>query len=211
MPESAVWPWLTLIGLGALHGANPGMGWLFAVALGRHRGSRSEVLGALCPIILGHLLSTAIVAGLILLLGFVVDQSLIRKVSGLFLVGWGLYHQIFGHRHPVRVGMTVGFLGLLFWSFLLATAHGAGMMLVPALIPLCLANTPAKDLVEGGSLLIATAAISVHALSMLLVTGVIAVIVYEGASLDFIRRGWINLDLLWTAALVLAGLILIMT
>ncbi|MEM7044904.1 MAG: hypothetical protein AAF543_19025 [Pseudomonadota bacterium] len=211
MAESALWPWLTLIGLGMFHGANPAMGWLFAVALGQHRGSRSEVLHALPPIAIGHFLSTAIVAGLIVLFGFVVDHGLIQKVSGALLIGWGVYHQIYGHRHRVRVGMTAGFLGLVFWSFLMATAHGAGMMLVPALIPLCLADTPAKDLVEGGSLAIAASAITVHALAMLVVTGAIALIVYEWIGLAFLRRGWINLDLLWTVALVLAGLILILT
>ena len=211
MTESAAWPWLTLIGLGMFHGANPAMGWLFAVALGQHRGSRSEVLGALAPIAIGHLFSTAIVAGLIVFFGFLVDHSLIRKASGILLIGWGVYHQIYGHRHRVRVGMTTGFLGLVLWSFLMATAHGAGMMLVPALIPLCLSGTPAAELVEGGSLLIAALAISLHALAMLLVTGVIAVIVYEWVGLGFLRRGWINLDLLWTAALVLAGLILFLT
>lgn len=211
MAETALWPWLTLIGLGMFHGANPAMGWLFAVALGQHRGSRNQVLAALPPIAIGHLLSTIIVAGLIVILGFVVDHGLIQKISGLLLIGWGVYHQICGHRHKVRVGMTTGFVGLVFWSFLMATAHGAGMMLVPALIPLCLSGTPAKDLVEGGSLLIATAAIAVHAFSMLAVTGIIAWIIHEWVGLAFLRRGWINLDLLWTAALVLAGLILVAT
>ena len=211
MAESAVWPWLTLIGLGMFHGANPAMGWLFAVALGQHRGSRREVLAALPPIAIGHLLSTVVVAGLIVLFGFVIDHGLIQKGSGLLLIGWGVYHQIYGHRHRVRVGMTTGFVGLVFWSFLMATAHGAGMMLVPALIPLCLSGTPAKELVEGGSLLIASAAIGVHGLAMLVVTGIIAIIVYEWVGLDFLRRGWINLDLLWTAVLVLAGSILLLT
>ncbi len=210
MTESALWPWLTLIGLGMFHGANPAMGWLFAVALGLHRDSRREVLGALAPIAIGHLLSTAIVAGLIVLLGFWIDHGLIRKLGGILLIGWGIYHQIYGHRHRVRVGMTTGFLGLVFWSFLMATAHGAGMMLVPALIPLCLSGTPAADLVAGGSLLIAALAISLHALAMLVVTGIIAVIVYEWVGVEFLRRGWINLDWVWTTALVLTGLFLIL-
>lgn len=210
MAESAAWPWLTLIGLGMFHGVNPAMGWLFAVALGQHRNSRGEVLAALPPIAIGHFLSTIVIAGLIVTLGFVVDRSLIQKVSGLLLIGWGVYHQIYGHRHRVRVGMTAGFSGLIFWSFLMATAHGAGMMLVPALIPLCLADTPAKTLVEGGSLLIATLAITVHALAMLLVTGVIALVVYEWVGLAFLRYGWINLDLLWTTVLIVAGLLLIL-
>ncbi|MGI9485940.1 MAG: hypothetical protein ACR2RF_08680 [Geminicoccaceae bacterium] len=211
MEADASWAWLTLIGLGMFHGANPAMGWLFAVALGLHRGSRREVLGALTPIAIGHLLSTAIVAGLIVLLGFWVDHGLIRKFGGILLIGWGIYHQIYGHRHRVRVGMTTGFLGLIFWSFLMATAHGAGMMLVPALIPLCLSGTPAAELLVGGSLLIAALAIGLHAFAMLVVTGVIAVIVYEWIGLDFLRRGWINLDLLWTAALIATGLFLLLT
>ncbi|MGI9500626.1 MAG: hypothetical protein ACR2P3_11340 [Geminicoccaceae bacterium] len=211
MTDGEVWPWLTLIGLGMFHGANPAMGWLFAVALGLHRGSRSEVLGALTPIAIGHVLSTAIVAGLIVLLGFWIDHALIRKLGGILLIGWGIYHQIYGHRHRVRVGMTTGFIGLIFWSFLMATAHGAGMMLVPALIPLCLSGTPAAELLSGGSFLIAALAIGLHGVAMLLVTGIIAVVVYEWVGLDFLRRGWINLDWLWTAALVATGLFLFST
>ncbi|MGI9509898.1 MAG: hypothetical protein ACR2QJ_11200 [Geminicoccaceae bacterium] len=211
MADAAVWPWLTLIGLGMFHGANPAMGWLFAVALGLHRNSRRAVLDALLPIAIGHMLSTAVVAGLIVLLGVWIDHGLIRKLSGLVLIGWGVYHQVYGHRHRVRVGMTTGFLGLVLWSFLMATAHGAGMMLVPALIPLCLSGTPAAELLSGGSFLIAALAIGLHGLAMLLVTGVIAVVVYQWAGVDFLRRGWINLDLLWTLALVVTGLVLLLT
>lgn len=211
MIDGAVWPWLTLIGLGMFHGANPAMGWLFAVALGQHRDSRGAVLGALAPIAIGHLLSTTIIAGLIVILGLVIDHGLLRKMSGLLLIGWGIYHQFRGHRHRAQLGMTAGFTGLIVWSFLMATAHGAGMMLVPALIPLCLTGTPAAELVEGGSLLIAALAIGLHALAMLLAMGVIAVIVYEWIGLGSVHRGWINLDLLWTAALVMAGLILVLT
>ncbi|MGI9419329.1 MAG: hypothetical protein ACR2RA_15995 [Geminicoccaceae bacterium] len=211
MAESLVWPWLTLIGLGMFHGANPAMGWLFAVALGLHRGSRREVIAALPPIAIGHFLSTVIVAGLIVVLGVVVDHVLIQRLAGLLLIGWGVYHQVYGHRHRVRVGMTTGFAGLVFWSFLMATAHGAGMMLVPALIPLCLSGTPGADLLEGGSLVTAALAISLHALAMLAVTAVIAIVVYEWVGVAFLRRGWINLDLVWTAALILAGMILLLT
>jgi hypothetical protein len=186
------------------------MGWLFAVALGLHRGSRAVVWAALPPIAIGHFLSTAVVAGVVVLLGAVIDHQLIRWLGGVLLIGWGIYHQIYGHRHRVRVGMTAGFLGLTFWSFLMATAHGAGLMLVPALIPLCLAATPAKDLLAGGSIVVAIAAISLHGLAMLLITGMIALSVYQWFGLAFLRRGWINLDLLWTGALILTGMILIL-
>lgn len=208
MIDVAIWPWLTLAGLGVFHGLNPAMGWLFAVALGLHRRSRAVVWGALLPIAVGHVFSTALVAAAVVLLGLIVDQELIRRLSGLLLIGWGGYHQIYGHRHRVRVGMTTGYVGLAFWSFLMATAHGAGLMLVPALIPLCLAATPGKDLLAGGSIITAIAAIGLHGLAMLIVTGVIAILVYEWFGLGFLRRGWINVDLLWTAALVLTGLFL---
>lgn len=210
MGETELWPWLTLAGLGAFHGLNPGMGWLFAVALGLHRQSRAVVWGALPPIAIGHFLSTAVVAAGVVLLGIFIDHDLVRRLGGLLLIGWGIYHQIYGHRHRVRVGMTTGYVGLGFWSFLMATAHGAGLMLIPALIPLCLAATPAKDLLAGGSLLTALLAIGVHAVAMLVVTGVIAVLVYEYVGLAFLRQGWINVDLLWTGALILTGLFLLL-
>jgi hypothetical protein len=207
--DPGVWPWFALLGLGAFHGLNPAMGWLFAVALGLHRESRSVVFGALPPIAIGHFLSTAVIAAAVVLLGVFIDHELIRRLGGLVLIGWGIYHQIYGHRHRVRVGMTTGYLGLAFWSFLMATAHGAGLMLIPALIPLCLAGTPAKDLLAGGSLMTALLAIGVHGLAMLVVTGVIAVLVFEFFGLAFLRQGWINVDLVWTAALILTGAFLL--
>ncbi len=187
------------------------MGWLFAVALGLHRQSRAVVWGALPPIALGHFLSTALVAASVVLLGVFIDHGLIKRLGGLILIGWGIYHQIYGHRHRVRVGMTTGNVGLVFWSFLMATAHGAGLMLIPALIPLCLAATPAKELLASGSLVTAVLAIGVHAFAMLVVTGLIAILVYECFGLGFLRRGWVNVDLLWTAALILTGIFLVVT
>jgi hypothetical protein len=108
----------------------------------------------------------------------------------------------------VRFGMQVGMLGLGAWSFLMASAHGAGLMLVPVLIPLCLAASPAQELSAAGSIPITLAAVGVHTLAMLATTGVIAVVVYQWVGVAFLRRGWINLDLIWTAALVLTGVVL---
>ena len=209
MGEAGLWPWLTLLGLGAFHGLNPGMGWLFAVALGLHRQSRAVVWGALPPIAIGHFASTLVVAAAVVLLGVFVDHDLIRRLSGLLLIGWGIYHQIYGHRHRARVGMTTGYVGLTLWSFLMATAHGAGLMLIPALIPLCLAGTPAKDLLAEGSMITALLAIITHAAAMLAVTGTIAILVYDHFGLAFLKRGWINVDLLWTGTLILTGLFLL--
>ena len=143
MPVSELWPWLALAGLGAFHGLNPAMGWLFAVALGLHRKSRTVVLRALLPIALGHALAILLVVLAVVVLGIVVDQRPLRIGAGAVLIGWAVYHMLYGSRHRVRFGMQVGMLGLGAWSFLMASAHGAGLMLVPALIPLCLAAAPA--------------------------------------------------------------------
>lgn len=207
---SALWPWLVLAGLGTYHGLNPAMGWLFAVALGLHRRSRAVVLASLVPIALGHALSIAIVATVVVAAGIVIDPAALRIAAGCALIGWALYHLFYGHRGRVRVGMQAGFAGLVLWSFLMAGAHGAGLMLVPALIPLCLSSDAAGGLMTG-SLPSALLAVGVHTAAMLATTGVIAVVVYEWVGVDFLRRGWINLDRIWTAALVATGLILLLS
>jgi hypothetical protein len=206
-----VWPWFALAGLGMFHGVNPAMGWLFAVALGLHRRSRAVVLTALIPIAVGHAAAVAMVILAVIALGMITDERAIRIAAGGVLVAWAIYHWLFGARHRVRFGMQAGMIGLAIWSFLMATAHGAGLMLVPALIPLCLSATPAQELAASGSLLIALAAVGVHTLSMLATTCLVAVVVYEWFGVAFLRRGWINLDLIWTMALLVTGLILVAT
>jgi hypothetical protein len=207
---SELWPWLALAGLGAFHGINPAMGWLFAVALGLHRHSRAVVLQALLPIAIGHALAILVVALAVVLLGIVVDQRALRIGAGALLIGWAVYHALYGSRHRVRFGMQVGMLGLGAWSFLMASAHGAGLMLVPVLIPLCLAASPAGGLSAAASAPVALAAVGVHTLATLATTGAIAVGVYEWFGVGFLRKGWINLDLIWTITLVATGLILLL-
>jgi hypothetical protein len=207
---TAAWPWLTLVGLGAFHGLNPAMGWLFAVGLGVHRQSRRVVLASLAPMALGHALSISLVAAAVVALGIVVDVNGLRAVAGALLILFAVYNWLYGHRHRVRIGMTTGLLGLLLWSFLMATAHGAGLMLLPALIPLCMQQT----MIGQGSLAISLAAVGAHTSATLLVTGLIAIIVYnsyESAGLMVLRRSWINFDLLWTAVLVASGLVMLLT
>lgn len=203
-------PWLALAGLGAFHGVNPAMGWLFAVALGMHRRSRRIVWLALVPIALGHALSVGLVVALVVGFGTLVDVRSIEVAGGLVLIGWALWHWRYGHRHRVRIGMTTGLSGLGLWSFLMATTHGAGLMLVPVLIPLCLAATPARELTSAGSLPLSLAAIGVHTLAMLTVTAAIAASVYEVFGLAFLRTRWINLDLVWTVALIAVGTVLLL-
>lgn len=206
-----IWLWLALAGLGAFHGANPAMGWLFAVALGLHRRSRAVVLESLVPIALGHALAVALVALAVVALRTVVNPWAFRIPSGVVLIGWAAYHQLYGSRHRVRVGMRTGMAGLALWSFLMASAHGAGLMLVPVLLPLARVGSPATHLTASGSIPVSLAAVGVHTLAMLAVTGVIAVVVYEWVGVACLRRGWINLDLLWTLALVATGLIVLVT
>lgn len=207
---SEAWPWLVLAGLGALHGLNPAMGWLFAVALGLHRGSFATVLLSLIPIAIGHTLAVAMVALLMAGAGVLIDPRLVRIVCGALLIGWAIYHWRFGHRHRVRVGMQAGFAGLALWSFLMATAHGAGLMLWPALGPLCFppGNTGSGTLEP---FMAALAGVSVHTLAMLTVTAIMAVTVYFWLGLAVLREAWFNIDALWIAALLVTGIILLVT
>ena len=160
------WSWLALVALGAFHGINPAMGWLFAVALGLHRRSRAVVLESLIPIAVGHALAVGLVALAVATLGAVIDQRALRVVSGVALIGWAVYHKLYGSRHRVRVGMRVGMAGLAVWSFMMATAHGAGLMLVPFLLPLAAdgshAGHAAGHHMVSASLAGSVAAIAVH-------------------------------------------------
>jgi hypothetical protein len=198
---ASTWPWIALVGLGAFHGLNPAMGWLFAVALALHRGSLAPVAWALPSIALGHAASVAVVVAAVLFAGVLIDPPAIRIAAGAGLIGWAGYHALFGHRHRVRVGMQAGIAGLILWSFTMATVHGAGLMVVPAVTPLCLsggAGTPAS----GGA---AVAAVAAHTAAMLTVIGAIAVGVYRWLGLAVLRSAWINLDLIWSAALLITG------
>ncbi len=202
------WPWLTLAGLGAFHGLNPAMGWLFAVALGLHRQDRRTVWLSLLPIALGHALSVAAVAAAFVWAGVMVEGRIVRVAAGLIVIGWALYHWRYGSRHRVRVGMQTGLAGLALWSFLMATAHGAGLMLWPMLMPLCFPVGVATG--STGSLVPAAIGVGVHTVAMLLVTTAIAITIYEWVGLAILRRAWINVDLIWAAALVAAGLWLVL-
>jgi hypothetical protein len=129
-------PWVMLALLGAYHGINPGMGWLFAVALGLQEQNRKAVLRAFAPIALGHAVSIAAVVLLVAALQTVVSPSLLRMAGAGLLIGYGVYKIVAPMSHPRWVGMRVGFRDLAVWSFLMATAHGAGLMLVPILLKL---------------------------------------------------------------------------
>ena len=132
-----LWPWLALAGLGLFHGLNPAMGWLFAVALGLNRGNRRIVLLSLAPIALGHAAAVGAVLAAALTLGLMLDHAILMRAAAVVLIGWAAWHVAYGHRQRLRVGMQTGLAGLVLWSFLMATAHGAGLMLIPIWLPIC--------------------------------------------------------------------------
>jgi len=205
----ALWLWLAVAGLGLFHAINPAMGWLFAVALGLNRRSERIVWLALIPIGLGHALAIALVLLAVLALGLIIEPPLLRPLAAVILFAWAAWHALYGRRHKVRFGMQVGLFGLFMWSFLMANAHGAGLMLIPAVIPLCLAASPTHALTSGASALVALIALSVHTAAMLVTIGIVSVTVYKWIGVGFLRRGWINLDLVWTMALIVCGILLL--
>jgi hypothetical protein len=205
------WPWLAVAGLGVFHGLNPAMGWLFAVALGLHRGGQATVVAALAPIAVGHAASVALMAGAFVSSGQLIEARALEAAAGLLLIGWGLYLILYGHRGRVRFGLQAGITGLFLWSFLMATTHGAGLMLIPALGRLCLPSAPTQtaDLVT--PLTAALAAVGLHTAGMLLVTGMVATAVYRWIGLAVLRTAWINLDAVWSAALLATGALILLS
>jgi hypothetical protein len=199
------WPWLALAALGCFHGLNPAMGWLFAVALGLHRQNRRIVAMAWAPIAFGHAAGVVIVLLAVLALGFTVDRQVLGRVAGVVLLGWAFWHGFRGHRQRPRIGMQTGLAGLAIWSFLMSSAHGAGLMLVPVLLPLCLSSSPADASLGAGSIITAAAALAVHTGAMLATIATVSVVVYEWIGLAILRSAWINFDVIWVAALVSCG------
>jgi hypothetical protein len=208
-----------LLGLGALHGLNPGMGWLFAVALGMQRRERRAVWRALGPLALGHALAIAAAVAIALGLGVVLPSTGVRWGAAALLVGLGVWQLLRGHRHPNlgrwRVGLRTSGRELTLWSFIVATAHGAGLMAAPFALravesgisghlghakhaPIAVASMMSID----WPTLWAT---SVHTLGYLLVSGLLSMIVYERAAIHLVRRAWINFDLVWAGTLIITG------
>ncbi|SFH62827.1 hypothetical protein SAMN04515618_101230 [Collimonas sp. OK307] len=168
------WPWLAVAGIGALHGLNPATGWMFAAAWGVRSRDRSQALRALVPIGVGHAASVALVAAAVAL-GLAMDRIVFQVLAGMLLVVVVVCH-LSGRkdkRSRTPAGHA-GHAGLALWSFMMATGHGAGLMLVPALVPLCMGDSPAREITASGSMILALAAVGVHTAAMLAVTGLIA-------------------------------------
>ena len=212
---SRVWPWLILFGLGAYHGINPAMGWLFAVSLGLQNRSRRAVLMAIPPIAIGHAISIVLVVALLWLAQASLPLTWVRYGAASILFAFGLSRFI-RSRHPKWVGMQVGFRDLTLWSFLMASAHGAGLMLLPVLLgsdhsshASHTGHLPPQQMPSVNDPSQWLAAVVVHSAGYLLVSLLIALVVYEKLGLSLLRRAWFNVDVIWMIALMISGLALL--
>jgi hypothetical protein len=205
---ASLWPWLAVAGVGALHGLNPATGWMWAAAWGLRSRDRALALRALMPIAVGHAVSVAIVA-CAFAQGISMDRTLVQGLAGALLVGAAACRWLRGAGQRAPLSTQAGHAGIALWSFLMATTHGAGLMLVPALVPLCLGDNPAREITASGSLLLAVAAVGVHTAAMLVVTGIIATGVCRGVALHPRLLSGTAARQAWTAALAVTGALLI--
>ena len=236
MDDGMFWSWLGLFLLGAWHGINPGMGWLFAVALGLQEQKGSAVRRALWPLALGHGLAIGAAGFLAMLAGLILPLGALKWVVAAVLTGLGVY-RLFRSRHPRYGGMRVKSKELALWSFLMASAHGAGLMVLPLVLGMTVGPSPAGSTASphgfahagtavasaghmghgGHSMMLLSilpdvqlaglAATLAHTLGYLVVMGLVAVLVYEKLGLRLLRTLWFNLDLVWAGTLILAGVL----
>ena len=214
------WTWVALAGLGAVHGLNPGMGWLFAVALGMQEGRTRAVWRALSPLAIGHALAVGAAALTAAALGHLLRPDVLGWIIGGLLLGLGALRLV-RHRHPRYGGMQVGFHELTIWSFLMATAHGAGLMVLPLLVghvgyagisgAHAMHLAAASAMPVSGPMGTALWATAMHTAGYLLLTGIIAMVVYRKLGLRMLRTMWINLDLIWGGALMVTGAVALLS
>jgi hypothetical protein len=236
MDDGMSWSWIGLFLLGAWHGVNPGMGWLFAVALGLQEQKGSAVRRALWPLALGHGLAIGAAVLLAMLAGFILPLGALKWVVAAVLAGLGVY-RFFRSRHPRYGGMCVKPKELALWSFLMASAHGAGLMVLPLVLgmtagPSAAGSTASPHGIAHASTAVASAghidhgghsmmlvsvlpdgqlaglaATLAHTVGYLVVMGLVAVLVYEKLGLRLLRTLWFNLDLVWAGTLIFAGVL----
>jgi hypothetical protein len=208
--------WKALLLLGAYHGINPGMGWLFAVALGMQAASERGVWRALPPIAIGHTAAVGALLGIALAVQLVVPIAVMKVIVACCLATLGIY-RLWKHRHPRFGGMQVGFRDLTLWSFLMASAHGAGFMVLPFVMSmpsdiLASNHDHAAHLAAAQTTLpsIAALALGVHTLAYLATMTLAALVVYRKLGLMILRSAWINMDWIWACALLLTGVIVLL-
>jgi hypothetical protein len=201
--------WGALTALGAFHGVNPAMGWLFAVALGLQERRRTAVLGALLPLGLGHALAVAVAVALAAAADAMLSAVAVRVAVAVALLAFGA-HRLLRHTHPAWASMRVGFNRLTLWSFLMASAHGAGLMVVPIFLSVSNASAGmhmhhATHAAAGNTLELTIVATALHAAGYLAVTGAVSLLVFEKFGLGLLRTAWLNTDVMWATALVITG------
>jgi len=210
-----LWAWFgTLAVIGIYHGINPAMGWLFAVALGLQERRRSAVLRALPLIALGHEASVGLIVLLVSGLQLVADPDVLRLIGAAALIAFGAFKFLKPRSHPRWVGLRVSARELALWSFLMSTAHGAGLMLFPVLMHEPSGSASHAHLITALSsttLVTDLVAVAVHTAAMLVAMGLVAVLVYEKLGLGVLRRAWLNLDRVWATAVVAAGAVSLFT
>jgi hypothetical protein len=209
--------WTAMIGLGAYHGINPGMGWLFAVALGMQAGRASAMWRALPPIAIGHAVAVGVVVAIVAGARVALPLDVLKVVIAVTLVTLGGY-RLWRHRHPRFGGMQVGFRDLTIWSFLMASAHGAGLMVVPFVLDtdtsvsaVQAAHAHHTLAADAGATWTDGMAVGLHSLSYLLVSALVAWIVYRKLGVAFLRVAWFNLDWVWAGALVVTGVMVVLS
>ncbi|HKK45542.1 MAG TPA: hypothetical protein VJ964_08475 [Balneolaceae bacterium] len=215
---------LLLLLLGIFHGINPGMGWLFAVSLGLQEQRRAAVWSALLPLALGHALAIGVTLLAVGIIGLVISFEILKWFVAAILVVFGIY-KLIRNRHPRYGGMQVNFRQLTTWSFLMASAHGAGLMILPFLFKGMNTGTAMSAhmqshkstiMIEQATILsnlpkeplIGLFVILVHTLGYLLIMGIVAVLVYEKFGLRLLKSAWFNIDLIWSAVLILSGVLI---
>ncbi len=218
-PTAALW--LTIVAIGLYHGLNPAMGWPLAVANGMAERRTGAVFATLLPLGGGHFAAMAVALVPFALLSWYVEWSrAIRIGAGALVVLFGLFRLI-ERRHP-RALARIRPTRLAWWSFLMATAHGAGLMLLPFMLGLCvtapsaveatgaagtldMAHATLVDQLARSNLAVAVSVAAAHTLAMMLAGLVMAWLVYRYLGLRFLRRAWLNLDAVWGASLIVAG------
>ncbi|MFY9739912.1 MAG: hypothetical protein WAK11_12815 [Candidatus Cybelea sp.] len=212
MGDRFVWPALFL--LGCYHGLNPGMGWLFAVAIGFQERRTIAVVRAIVPLTIGHILSVAIVVAIATFATVQLPHVAVHLAAAAILIGFGIYRLVRA-RHLRWVGMRVGFWGLVLWGFLMSSAHGAGLMLLPFVTAAHASAQGAMAMPMAsavhGAYALGWLMVGVHTLGYLLTTTGVALLVYTKVGVRFLRLAWLNLDLVWAIALIVTGLIALLT
>jgi len=206
--------WLTLAGLGAYHGANPAMGWLFAVSNGLQQGDRRAVTRSFLPIAIGHEMSVVVVAALVLGLGVIADPGVLHVAAAATLIAFGIFRFARPRWHPRWTTMNPGRRELGMWSFLMSSAHGAGLMVAPVLLGGATASaSDGHDLAMAGTAPVGAVMVGVllHVLAMVTVMAIVALLVYAKLGVEVLRRTWVNTDALWAGAFIFAGVVTLFT